>query len=71
MRCFVKLSKRMSALAREQKNDVSRLGGDEFCILSSLYDTEEECFEAATHCAEKLLRAIKDSYHYRRTSFIY
>ncbi len=56
------VSKRMSALTREQTNDVSRLGGDEFCILSSLYDTEEECFEAATHCAKKLLGAIKDSY---------
>lgn len=56
------VSKRMFSLSKEQKNNVSRLGGDEFCILSTLYETQEECLDSATHCAKKLLEVIKDSY---------
>ena len=41
---------------------MARLGGDEFCVLSTFYDTKEECFAAAKHCAANILRTIKDSY---------
>lgn len=56
------VSKRMFALSKEQKNSVSRLGGDEFCILSTLHETQEECLEAATYCAKRVLGVIKDIY---------
>jgi diguanylate cyclase (GGDEF)-like protein len=57
------VAKRMSSLSKEHQNDVSRLGGDEFCVLSSSYDTEEECLEHASHFAEQLLGVIRESYH--------
>lgn len=57
------VAKRMSSLSKEHQNDVSRLGGDEFCVLSSSYDTEEECLEHASLFAEQLLGVIRESYH--------
>jgi diguanylate cyclase (GGDEF)-like protein len=56
------VSKRMFTLSSERQNTVSRLGGDEFCILSTFYDTQEECLAAAKHNASNILRTIKDSY---------
>ena len=56
------VSKRMFSLSKKQNYKVARLGGDEFCILSTFYDTQEECFAAAKHCAANILRTIKDSY---------
>lgn len=56
------VAQRMLSLTKEENNNVSRLGGDEFCILSSGYATEEECLASATYCANKLLVAIKKSY---------
>lgn len=57
------VAKRMLSLSKEHQNDVSRLGGDEFCILSSSYDTKEECLEHALHFSKKLLGIIRESYH--------
>ncbi len=56
-------AKRMLSLSKEHQNFISRLGGDEFCILSSSYDTEEKCLEHASQFAEKLLAVIRESYH--------
>jgi len=57
------VSKRMLSLSKECQNDVSRLGGDEFCVLSSSYNTEKECLEHASHFSDKLLGVIRESYH--------
>jgi len=56
------VAKRMAFLSKEYGNDVSRLGGDEFCILSASYDTEEECLGSASHFSEKLLGVIRENY---------
>lgn len=57
------VAKRMLSLSKQYQNDVSRLGGDEFCVLSSFYDTEKECLEHASHFSEQLLEVIRESYH--------
>ncbi|GIU01070.1 hypothetical protein TSL6_15760 [Sulfurovum sp. TSL6] len=57
------VAKRMLTLCKEHQNFVSRLGGDEFCILSTSYATEKECFHHASQFAEKLLALIRESYH--------
>jgi diguanylate cyclase (GGDEF)-like protein len=57
------VANRMLLLSKEHQNNVSRLGGDEFCVLSSFYDTEKECLEHASHFSEQLLRVIRESYH--------
>jgi len=56
------VAKRMLSLTQQHKINLSRLGGDEFCILSSFYHTEEECIENATSFAENLLEVIKKNY---------
>ena len=57
------VAKRMLSLSKQYQNDVSRLGGDEFCVLSSFYDTEKECLEHASYFSEQLLGVIRESYH--------
>lgn len=57
------VSKRMLFLAKQHKTFVSRLGGDEFCVLSSSYATKKECTESASHFAENLLKVIRESYN--------
>ena len=56
------VSERMALLSNQYGNDVSRLGGDEFCILSASYDTEEECLGSASYFSEKLLGVIRENY---------
>ena len=56
------VSQRMLYLAKQYNNTVSRLGGDEFCILSSSYTSKDECLESAIAFANELLRTIKESY---------
>ena len=56
------VAKRMYSLSKHYNNEISRLGGDEFCILSTSYTTEEECLGDASHFAEKLLEVIRESY---------
>ncbi|WP_229855150.1 putative bifunctional diguanylate cyclase/phosphodiesterase [Candidatus Sulfurimonas marisnigri] len=53
---------RMSKLSKKHKCSVSRLGGDEFCILSSAYKDKDECQEKAVSFAEELLEEIKKTY---------
>lgn len=57
------VAKRMLSLSKQYQNDIFRLGGDEFCILSSPYDTEEKCLKNASCFAENLLKVIRESYH--------
>lgn len=56
------VAKRMLALCKKYKNSASRLGGDEFCILSHAFDTEKECLDSALRFADELLQVIKESY---------
>jgi diguanylate cyclase (GGDEF)-like protein len=53
---LVQLAKRLKSVVREQ-DTVSRQGGDEFILV--LPDTDAD---GAVHVAEKLLRAVADSY---------
>lgn len=57
------VAKRMLFLSKQHKAFVSRLGGDEFCILSSFCDTEEKCIKSALDFAKELLEVIRESYH--------
>ncbi len=54
---------RMRTLSKKHQNFVSRLGGDEFCILSTSFATEQECLHHASQFAEELLSSIRESYH--------
>lgn len=56
------VSSRMLALAQGHKATVSRLGGDEFCVLSSTYATKQACLDDALSFADSLLETIKESY---------
>jgi diguanylate cyclase (GGDEF)-like protein len=56
------VSSRMLALANKHENTVSRLGGDEFCVLSSSYASKQECLQSALAFSQNLLDAIKESY---------
>lgn len=56
------VAKRMLSLSKQYKNNVSRLGGDEFCILSSHFAKEKECLAHASYFSEKLLAVIRESY---------
>ncbi|MCD6258154.1 MAG: EAL domain-containing protein [Helicobacteraceae bacterium] len=57
------VANRMKNLAEvNNKAKVSRLGGDEFCLLSPEYDSIQECLEYGNSFAQELLEAIKESY---------
>lgn len=55
-------SQRMVKVAEKYGNSVSRLGGDEFCILSQSNENRQECRDEALHFAKELLEVIKKSY---------
>lgn len=59
---LIEVSNRMSKLAKLKNSSVSRLGGDEFCILSSTCRDKEDCLEEAVSFAEDLLHVIKQTY---------
>lgn len=56
------VSNRMTKLSEENNSNVSRLGGDEFCILSSFYDTKKECLDNAVNFSNILLKVLKEIY---------
>lgn len=56
------VARRMVMLSNKYDNNVARLGGDEFCVLSHVYDSEEECLNSAKLFSEKLLSEIKQTY---------
>ncbi len=58
------VARRMDNLALQYGNATARLGGDEFCVLGRRsFDTEQDCLFEAEIFSEKLLNAIKQSYH--------
>ena len=59
---LIEVSKRMSKAGKLKNVKVSRLGGDEFCILSSTYKDKEKCLESAKELAEDLLCVVKQTY---------
>jgi diguanylate cyclase len=59
---LIEVSSRMSKVGDEYECTVSRLGGDEFCLLSGFYDNKEACHNSALKASEALLTAIKESY---------
>ncbi len=56
------VAQRMKMLVKLNNSSVSRLGGDEFCILSSSYKDKDECLERAQDFALELLHLIKQTY---------
>lgn len=56
------VAKRMSLLGKEAGNHVSRLGGDEFCVLSKSYEMKQDCINEGMIFAQRLLDAIKEIY---------
>lgn len=60
---LIEVSQRMKKLSKKGKHFVSRLGGDEFCILSKGFDTNEACLEDAKEFSYELLDTIKNSYN--------
>jgi diguanylate cyclase (GGDEF)-like protein len=59
---LIEVANRMEKLVTGYDNVVSRLGGDEFCILSSSFDDENECLQEAKKFSNLLLNAIKEVY---------
>jgi len=59
---LVEVANRMSISARAHKSSISRLGGDEFCILSPACNNKDECLVNAKEFAKELLRVIKQTY---------
>jgi len=56
------VASRMIKISSKYNNKVSRLGGDEFSILSDSYDTKEKCIEDGIHFAKTILEVIKKRY---------
>ena len=56
------VAKRMLKFSSDNNNEVSRLGGDEFCVLSRSFDTQEACLKNAEFFSMKLLEEIKKTY---------
>ncbi|MGE4397827.1 MAG: putative bifunctional diguanylate cyclase/phosphodiesterase, partial [Sulfurimonas sp.] len=59
---LIEVSGRMSVLTKEHNGHISRLGGDEFCILSAESLSKDECMADAEQFAKKLLETIKQTY---------
>jgi len=56
------VASRMIKISSKYNNKVSRLGGDEFSILSDSYDTKDKCIEDGIHFAKTILEVIKKRY---------
>lgn len=59
---LIEVSGRMQNLTKEHNGNISRLGGDEFCILSAEFQTKDECIADAEVFAKKLLNSVKQTY---------
>ncbi|MBT5934279.1 bifunctional diguanylate cyclase/phosphodiesterase [Sulfurimonas sp.] len=59
---LVEVANRMKILSRENGSTLSRLGGDEFCILSTPLNDKLECTYQAEFFAKELLTAIRKTY---------
>lgn len=56
------VAKRMNEVSKKHKAHISRLGGDEFCILSSTFQNKDVCLDNAKSFASELLDSIKQTY---------
>lgn len=59
---LIEVAQRMKMLVKLNNSSVSRLGGDEFCILSSSYKEKDACLERAQDFSLELLHLIKQTY---------
>ncbi len=59
---LIEVARRITDYCGEE-HVVSRLGGDEFTILSGEYDENENCHDLAYAFSEKLLQILKEPYH--------
>ncbi len=59
---LVEVANRMKILSKEHGSILSRLGGDEFCILSTQFNDKLECMYQAEFFAKELLDAIRKTY---------
>ena len=56
------VANRMTKLADKSSFYVSRLGGDEFCVLSTPFYNEDECSKVAKNFAHEILEILKETY---------
>lgn len=59
---LIEVSERMQSLTNEHNANISRLGGDEFCILSAEFQTKDTCMSDAKVFSKKLLKRVKQTY---------
>ena len=59
---LIEVANRMKDLSEKNSFSVSRLGGDEFCILSSECIDKDDCLKNAEAFAYTLLSVIKETY---------
>ncbi|MDF1881073.1 EAL domain-containing protein [Sulfurimonas sp. MAG313] len=59
---LIEVAQRMDKVSKLHNNNVSRLGGDEFCILSHSYQDKEECLKNAISFSSDVLDVIKKTY---------
>ena len=59
---LIEVARRMNKIAKLKDCSVSRLGGDEFCILSSACGSKDKCLREVESFAEDLLHVIKQTY---------
>jgi len=59
---LVEAAQRMAGITKEHNGNISRLGGDEFCILSAEFKSKDECVADAEQFSKKLLDSIKQTY---------
>jgi len=57
------VASRMTKLSDEKSYKVSRLGGDEFCVLSTSFHDVKEALRDAKRFAHKLLQTLKQTYY--------
>jgi diguanylate cyclase (GGDEF)-like protein len=53
---------RMKNISNEYNNSLARIGGDEFCVLSTIFNNKDECLADAKVFSDKLLHEIKNNY---------
>ncbi len=58
---LIDVTKRMQSIANNE-NTLGRLGGDEFIVIGSEYNSEKDALKQAMACADKLLQKIKTHY---------
>jgi diguanylate cyclase len=65
---LIEVSSRMKKLAAQNNSIVLRLGGDEFSIISGIFDDRKKCLKAALSLSQELLEVIKQNYNVEENS---